>query len=344
MTDPLIVWQNASPVLLEAARTGRLDRRANGGVAYEHHALRAMRQAFHVEVDPEAVRQPGESMRRYWARMRRHTPAGAALVVRDPRSLAFGARLEAPTVAVVHHVDYALQQSSLKHRWYFARLLRRLSDADAVVTVSQFWKGELEQAGCHRVEVIYNAFDVGECDFSPEEVAAFREMHGLPADRPLVYIGNASKLKGVEEVYHALKGEGYTLVMSGRINDTDVPARWFDLPRPDYLRLLAACDVVVCMSRLLEGWNRVAHEAMLCGTPVIGSGAGGMRELLEGGGQVVLPEADGLPEAVRAVLGRHEAQGHAGRDYAARFDGRYFEDAWTTLARNMMGEHQLVTR
>ncbi|MDX1420583.1 MAG: glycosyltransferase family 4 protein [Rubricoccaceae bacterium] len=344
MTDPLIVWQNASPVLLEAVRTGQLGRRANGGIAYEYHSVRALEPAFRVAVDPEAVRRPEEPMLRYWARMRRHAPAGAALVVQDPRARAFAARPGAPTVAVVHHIDYTLQRSSLKHRWYFARLFDRLAEADAVVTVSQFWKGELERAGCRRVEVIYNAFDGDACAFDADDLAAFRDAHALPHDRPLVYIGNASKLKGVEEVYHALKGEGYTLVMSGRNNDTDVPARWFDLPRPDYLRLLAACDVVVCMSRLLEGWNRVAHEAMLCGTPVIGSGAGGMRELLEGGGQVVLPDAAGLPEAVRTVLDRREAQGRAGKAYAARFDGRYFEAAWTSLARNMMEQTQLVTQ
>ena len=52
------------------------------------------------------------------------------------------------------------------------------------------------------------------------------------------------------------------------------------------------------MSKFLEGWNRTAHEAMLCRTPVIGSGTGGMRELLLGGQQIICEDIKTLPEIV----------------------------------------------
>ena len=45
--------------------------------------------------------------------------------------------------------------------------------------------------------------------------------------------------------------------------------------------LLQAASVAVTMSKFNEGWCRTAHEAMLCKTPVVGSGMGGMGELLE---------------------------------------------------------------
>ena len=53
-------------------------------------------------------------------------------------------------------------------------------------------------------------------------------------------------------------------------------------------------------------WNRTAHEAMLVGTPVIGSGRAGMRELLEAGGQLICERFEDLRHAlVRAEHQRH---------------------------------------
>ena len=332
-----VIWQNASPMFLDSMRTGCLDEKANGGIAYEYHSARALQRACTVGVDSNTVRKPREGMLGYWQRVRSHVPEAADLIIKDPRSLAFAGETQGvAAVALIHHLDYTLLKSSWKHRWYFARLRARLRRVDAVVAVSEFWKAELETLGCRQVEVIHNAFDLAEFDFAPEEIEAFRLEHGLTEDGPLIYIGNASKIKGVEEVYEALKDEGYTLVMTGRHRDTDIPVRWFNLPRRDYLRLLAACDVVICMSKLLEGWNRVAHEAMLCRTPVIGSGVAGMGELLHGGQQVTLKEVAGLPEAVRDVLARAETQGRDGRRFVEQFDEAYFEGAWTSLAERMM--------
>ena len=55
----------------------------------------------------------------------------------------------------------------------------------------------------------------------------------------------------------------------------------------EYLILLKASTVVLTMSLFKEGWCRVAHEALLLGTPVIGSGAGGMTEVLAQGGGII---------------------------------------------------------
>ena len=38
------------------------------------------------------------------------------------------------------------------------------------------------------------------------------------------------------------------------------------------------------MSDFKEGWCRVLHEAAMHGTPILGSGLGGMKELMEIGG------------------------------------------------------------
>ena len=49
----------------------------------------------------------------------------------------------------------------------------------------------------------------------------------------------------------------------------------------EYNILLKNAKATICMSEFKEGWCRVLHEAAIHGTPIIGSGLGGMKELLE---------------------------------------------------------------
>lgn len=333
-----IIWQTQSSLLFDSFHANELDRRANGGNAYDFQALKVIAKSFYLTLDALALRRDSEDVFRYWLRMRKHVPAGD-LIIKEPFPIAFGpSKLAGVQVGIIHHVDFELGRQLPKYRLFLARLFRRLLRLRAVVTVSQFWKKELESLGCKQVKVIYNSFDLKEFNFNGNESEEFRAKHDLPSTKPLIYIGNARKEKGVVEVYQALKDEGYTLVMSGSKNTVDIPVRCLSLERYDYLCLLRACDVVICMSSLLEGWNRVAHEAMLCRTPVIGSGVGGMRELLEGGRQIVLTDFAGLPDAVRTVLSTNRQRGQYGYNYVKQFDINYFTNAWTALLNDLGDE------
>ena len=141
---------------------------------------------------------------------------------------------------------------------------------DHVVTVSEFWKEHFAARGHPNVSVIYNPFDVAGFAFTEDEIADFVRRHGL-AGRPIAYIGNCQRAKGVVETYERLKEMDLHLVTSGE-KRADTPATNLRLDDRDYLRLLKASSVVVAMSKFREGWNRTAHEAMLCRTPVVGSG------------------------------------------------------------------------
>ena len=48
----------------------------------------------------------------------------------------------------------------------------------------------------------------------------------------------------------------------------------------EYNHLLKNARLAVAMSTFKEGWCRVLHESAIHGTPILGSGLGGMRELL----------------------------------------------------------------
>ncbi len=91
-------------------------------------------------------------------------------------------------------------------------------------------------------------------------------------------------------------------------------AGWADDPRPWY----AAADVVVLPSRW-EGGALVLLEAMASSRSVVGTDAGGAREVLPAGGGAVLPVGD-LPGLATALVTRlthpdlAAAEGRAGRD------------------------------
>jgi glycosyltransferase involved in cell wall biosynthesis len=239
-------------------------------------------------------------------------------------------RTEGKNVALIFHIDYSFQPSYVRFlggalEKVFYRHLRRV---DAIVTISKYWQNHFLEKGYPRVYLIYNAFDMDQFNFNDEEILRFKEKFRL-GEKPLLYLGNCQKIKGVAEVYECLKDLDAYLVTSGR-KEVDIPTLNLDLTYKDYLLLLKTSSVVITMSKFKEGWNRTAHEAMLCKTPVIGSGLGGMKELLEGGGQVVCRDFGALKEKVNYVL-EHPELGERGYDFAKQFTVKRFNDEWLNL-------------
>lgn len=333
---PRVIWQVPSSLTAGAFKSGEVVKGIKGGNAYELEAMRALATRFDVSADPAAIRD-AKRVIPYALGLHAHRPRHCDLLIKNTQALMWGPLRVAPReVAVIHHIDWDLAATTLSWRWYFSRLIQRLRRMTAVVAVSEYWREQLLRRGCRRVEIVYNAFDLSEFEFAPGEVEATVRRFGLSTDKPLVYIGNAARSKGVEEVYGALRDAPFTLFMTGHDPDTDIPVPCLNLERRDYLCMLKASSVVLTMSFMLEGWNRVAHEAMLCGTPVVGSGSGGMRELLLGGGQVVHPGGYSLREVVEAVIMRRGELGETGRAYASRLNSDYFTRAWLALADDLL--------
>ena len=92
--------------------------------------------------------------------------------------------------------------------------------------------------------------------------------------------------------------------------------------RTDVARLMKASDIIAHTSVAAEPFGRVVVEAMLAGTPVIATDAGGAREIVEDGrtGRLVpRGDADALAKTIGALL--------AGPDEAERLAARANEDA-----------------
>jgi glycosyltransferase involved in cell wall biosynthesis len=257
---------------------------------------------------------------------------------RDPRrevtvrgflpSLALGLRRpRGRQIVLIHHLDHTQVPRRAVSGGLERLFQRALPRADRLVVVADYWRRELASlAPGLPVTVIHNGFDVAGYGASREESRAFRTAQGFD-DRPLVYLGNCQRAKGVVEAHAALRRLPYQLVTSGR-REVDLPCRNLELPVAAYRGLLAAADVVLAVSRFREGWNRTAHEALLSGTPVVGRRQGGLGDLLDGAGQLAVDAAEALPEAVATALRRGDELAARGRAFAETFTRDRFAEAW----------------
>ena len=243
-------------------------------------------------------------------------------------------------IAIIHHIDYSYAPLFLRFISPFLTniIFHNLKKIDAIVTVSKYWQNYFKERGYKNVFLIYNGFNLDDFNFSFEEIEEFKKEYQLTG-RPIIYLGNCQKAKGVAESYEALQDLNCHLVTSGEPM-VRIPAKNLEIEYKDYLRLLKASAIVVTMSKFKEGWCRTAHEAMLLKTPVIGSGLGGMKELLEGGKQIICEDFNSLKEQVEYLLNHPEAREKMGQDgynFAKDFTLERFKNDWLELIFRVFG-------
>ncbi len=133
----------------------------------------------------------------------------------------------------------------------------------------------------------------------------------LPAGDFLLFVGDLSRLKGIEVLLRAYAGlpDAPPLVLIGK-DARDTPPEWprnvkvlKNWPNEAVMTAWRRCLVALVPSILPEPFGIVAIEAMACGRPVIASRIGGLAELLiDGETGVLVPPAD--PVALRQALQR----------------------------------------
>lgn len=242
-------------------------------------------------------------------------------------------------IIMVHHIDvsgFPLIARPVLH--LLTKIFyHNLKKADAIITRAEEWRKHFIDRGYKNVYKIYGGFDLSKFNISEQEVEEFKKTNNI-VGKPIIYIGNAQKAKGAEESYGALKDLDAYLVTSGK-KKINIPALNFDLDYTGYLKLLKASSIVVTMSKFKEGWCRTAHEAMLCKTPIIGSGAGGMKELLEGGKQIICADFNELKTKVQYLLDHQEERkrmGESGYDFAKNFTLEKFQQEWRDLIKEIL--------
>lgn len=194
--------------------------------------------------------------------------------------------------------------------------------AACVLAVSEAVAAQLPRA---RVRVVYEEADPGE--YSPARAGRARDQLGLDDSVPTVgYVGRIDTWKGVDVFLEAFallreRRPGVAgVIAGGAVADKERYAEdlarragelgvgWLGaLPGALAADLLADLDCLACPSTAPEPWGLSAIEALACGTPVVASDAGGLREVMAGlspaAGRLVPPGDPGtLAIAMEALL------------------------------------------
>lgn len=244
-----------------------------------------------------------------------------------------------------------------------------LSAADAVVAVSEGMRRDLlrvyPELESERVKVVYNGIDLTDWHRvdDPDTVRAL----GADPDRPsIVFVGRITRQKGLPYLLRAarlLPSDVQLVLCAGAPDTPEIMAEveglvaqlraersgvvWIDrhLPRHELCALLSAATAFVCPS-VYEPLGIVNLEAMACGAPVVGTGTGGIPEVVadgvtglivpidqaeDGTGTPTDPErfVSDLAAALTEIVAdpdRARALGAAGRERAER------EFSWSSIA------------
>lgn len=201
------------------------------------------------------------------------------------------------TLVVLHHYDKREPLSPLYH-WNFRLLVWLLKIGyrnAAVVVVAPYWENLLKQLGIghDKVFTFPNLFNP----------TMYQPTPGVTKKKQ-VYLGQhgAKQHPMIHEIAKALQAHGYTCYYTTPFPEQAQPEAavpvWC-LSHQAYLQALQESVYTVCVSAFNEGWNRIAHESLLAGTPVVGNFAGGLGNLLQQAEQVLVTNAN---EAVSVIL------------------------------------------
>ena len=189
-------------------------------------------------------------------------------------------------------------------------------------------KNFLLNYGIKNIKIIYNSYDLEQYNFKSKKIINFKKKYNLNIDKPVIYIGPNNKGKGILNLLKFLDKTKYKLITTGNPKNKIKGVTNFFFSKEEFRFFLRSCDLVICYSIQTEGWNRIAHESLLSKTPVIGSGIGGMKELLAGSSQVVLTDITLLETEIERVLSRSKYFGNLGFNFVSKFNSEYFENTW----------------
>jgi starch synthase len=183
-------------------------------------------------------------------------------------------------------------------------------NADGVIAVSEAMREDVSTlygVPRQRIRVIPNGIDLDQ--YKPTFDRTVLTRHGIDPDKPYVlFVGRITRQKGIIHLVHAIPhihpgtqivlcagapdtpeiGREMTAAVEEARRGTVNPVIWIArmLPKDDIIPLYSQAALFVCPS-VYEPFGIINLEAMACGTPVVASAVGGIKE-------VVIPEETGL--------------------------------------------------
>jgi alpha-maltose-1-phosphate synthase len=180
-----------------------------------------------------------------------------------------------------------------------------LEMADAVIAVSGDTRQDLHtyfNIPDERISVIHNGIDLNE--YQPKENPEILRTLGVDPERPyILFVGRITRQKGIVHLVRAIKymDSGFQIVLCAGAPDTpEIAAEmqmavaaareqrgdiiWIEkmVSRPEAIALYSGATVFVCPS-IYEPFGIINLEAMACGTAVVASAVGGIKEVVVDG-------------------------------------------------------------
>lgn len=329
-----IQWLTKSKAMYDAFHSKSKSIEVRGGRIYELMAIGILKKSYNVTINKAFVKTTNILKYRF-QNQKSHLKADVCVL--DPYIIALGKfSSKTKNVAVIHHINESLISNKIVSKLFYFNLNRNLKKMDAVIVVSKVWKTLLNNNGVKNIKVIYNAFDIKNYKFSKQQQDVFKEKYSLDNSKPIVYLGPNSFGKGINDILKVIDLNKYNLVATGKTEVKHEKVKTFFFTEDEFPLFLSCCDVVLCMSTMIEGWNRIAHESLLAKTPVIGSGSGGMQELLENAEQIIVKDIHNLNEQIEYVLENSNQFITSGYNYTCKFDLEYFNLSWKGLINELV--------
>jgi glycogen synthase len=252
-------------------------------------------------------------------------------------------------------------------------------NADGVIAVSEAMREDVHHlygVPLERIRVIHNGIDLDQYRPTPDPAVLTR--YGIDPQTPFVlFVGRITRQKGIIHLVHAIPhirpgtqvvlcagapdtveiGREMTEAVEEARQRTANPINWIAqmVPKTDIIPLYTKAALFVCPS-VYEPFGIINLEAMACGTPVVASAVGGIKEVVvpEETGLLVPFEARGatdfeprdpegfarnLAAAINDLLASPERRQHMGGRARERVE-RYF--GWASIARRTCGFYREV--
>jgi alpha-maltose-1-phosphate synthase len=281
-----------------------------------------------------------------------------------------GAKLVLTTHSLEPHRPWKVEQLGSAYNassWIEGTAYR---NADGVIAVSESMKRDVNAlygVPAERIRVIHNGIDLDE--YRPTHAPNVLKRYGIREDLPFaLFVGRITRQKGIIHLVDAIKHlkSEVQIVLCAGAPDTDEIGKemaehveharaqsrnqiiWIPhvLPREEVITLNSDAALFVCPS-VYEPFGIINLEAMACGTPVVASAVGGIKEVVIPGKTGILvpfePRGDGdfepadaegftreFAAAIDTLVEDRELREDMGRRSRERVE-HYF--SWTSIAR-----------
>ena len=253
------------------------------------------------------------------------------------------------------------------------------NNADGVIAVSEAMRHDVHElygVPLDKVRVIYNGIDIEA--YQPTFDPAVPAYYKIDPERPfLLFVGRITHQKGIFHLLRAVRHLDPALQVVLCASDPDTPhigkematrvedlkaktgrtIIWIPhfLPQEDLIRLYSHAALFICPS-IYEPFGIINLEAMACGTPVVASAVGGIKEVVrhEETGLLVPFEPKGLanPEpkdtrryardlaaAVNRLLAAPEVMAEMGRRARQVVEEKF---SWKSVAQQTLQYYEML--